>query len=59
MKYRIEVIVFRGQWHWRIVHKNGQILAHSEKYSSKRKAMQTAKAVMLNMKPDVAVLIEN
>lgn len=43
---KIEVLKGKsGKWHWRIMAKNGRILANSETYSSKRKALQTAKRV--------------
>lgn len=31
-----------GKWYWRIVHQNKKILAVSEMYSSKQKAIDTA-----------------
>lgn len=34
-----------GKWFWRLVASNGKVLAHSESYSSKRKANQTVAAV--------------
>ena len=33
-------------WYWRIIANNGQILAHSEIYSSKQKAILTAKKII-------------
>lgn len=41
--YKIEIIESKKKYYWRIVHKNGKILAHSEKYSTRGKAKQTAK----------------
>ena len=34
-----------GCWYWRLMATNGQILAHSESYSSKAKCKQTTKSV--------------
>jgi uncharacterized protein YegP (UPF0339 family) len=42
-RYKIEVLrSSMGGWYWRIEAPNGRILAHSESYSSKAKAIQTA-----------------
>lgn len=43
MTYKIEVVKGKKQWYWRIMHRNGNILAHSETYSSREKAVRTAK----------------
>jgi len=34
-----------GVWRWRLVDRNGRILAHSEQYSSYHMAMKTAVSV--------------
>ncbi len=34
-----------NKWYWRIVAANGNILAHSEAYSSKAKARKTVRSV--------------
>jgi len=39
----------RGKWYWRIRAANHRILAHSEAYSSLRKASDAAKSVIVNM----------
>jgi len=44
---RIEVLKNKsGKWFWRIVAKNGRILAHSQAYASKQGATSTASAVL-------------
>lgn len=46
MKYKIIVMQnIVGDWYWLLCHKNDKILAHSESYSSKGKAKQTAKNI--------------
>ena len=50
MKYIIEVLDKKKSYYWRLVHKNGKILAHSENYSSSAKAMQTAANVANSFK---------
>lgn len=37
-----------GKWYWRIKATNGRIVCHSETYSSKSKAIQTAKQIVKN-----------
>lgn len=39
---KIVVLKKRNQWYWKLVARNGRILAHSETYSSKAKAVKTA-----------------
>jgi len=42
-RYKIQVLCNRsGQWYSRIIARNGRILYHSEMYSSKTKAKETA-----------------
>ncbi len=45
MKYKRKLVVVRTNagWHWRECAMNGCIVSSSEKYSSKSKAMQTAR----------------
>ena len=44
---KLEVLKGRsGKWYWRIKSPNGRILCHSELYSSKQKAVQTARLVL-------------
>jgi len=46
MKYRIVVQKSKNRkWFWDLVHKNGHVLAHSEMYSSRAKAVQTAETL--------------
>jgi uncharacterized protein YegP (UPF0339 family) len=46
-KLIIEVLQGKsGSWYWRIKASNGRILAHSETYSSRRKATGTAIRLM-------------
>ena len=52
--YKIQVVKGKKQWFWRIVARNGKTLAHSETYSSKGKAVQTAKRFSLNTKIELA-----
>lgn len=41
-KYRISLRVSStGDWHWVILHENGEIIASSEVYASKQKCVQT------------------
>ena len=49
-KYRIEVRTkTSGKWYWRLVsNANDEPLAHSEQYSSRAKAIQTARALSDN-----------
>lgn len=42
---RIQVCTGFGWWFWKLVSKNGEILAHSECYKSKAAAMKTAKLI--------------
>lgn len=43
MKYKISVLKNkRGCWFWNLKAGNGHILAHSEEYSRKAKALQAA-----------------
>ena len=43
---RIEVRKGRsGSWYWRLIARNGEILGHSESYSSLSKAKKTANQV--------------
>lgn len=37
----------RGKWYWKIVSKNGRILAHSESYSTKKDCLDTAHKVLM------------
>ena len=39
---KIVILKKRNQWYWKLVARNGKILAHSETYSSQRKAIKTA-----------------
>ena len=55
MKYCIEIF---KDWnlhtnYWRIKSKNGEVLAHSENYSSYRKARQTARALSKETKMQI------
>lgn len=46
-KLHIEVLQGdAGAWYWRIKSPNGKLLAHSETYSSRRKATNTAVKIM-------------
>jgi len=46
--YKIQVIKGKN-WFWRVIAiANGKILAHSEQYSSKQAAIDTAKALFGN-----------
>ncbi len=48
-KYKIQVVRGKRKWYWRIVYLNGRTLAHSEMYSSKAKARQTARNLAKNI----------
>jgi uncharacterized protein YegP (UPF0339 family) len=37
----------RGKWFWKIVAKNGRILAHSEEYYCKKACLDTVHRVMM------------
>ena len=39
---KIIILKKRDQWYWKLVARNGKILAHSETYSSRRMAIKTA-----------------
>ena len=42
MKYKIKVLKKKSGWYWRLEHKNGHVISHSECYSTRGKAVQTA-----------------
>jgi len=42
MKYVIQVVKKRKFWYWVLKHRNGNILAHSETYTSISMAQKTA-----------------
>lgn len=44
-KYIIEVKRGVRKFFWHLKHANGRILAHSEEYSSKQRAMKTARGI--------------
>lgn len=50
-RYKIEVVPAAADcWHWRIKSaKNGQIICHSETYTSKAGALNTVRAFVKNM----------
>jgi len=41
----IEILKKKAKWYWRLVARNGKILAHSEQYCSKASARKTAEWV--------------
>ena len=43
-RVKVDGAEYRG-WYWKLVGSNGRTLGHSEQYSSKAKAVQTAKRV--------------
>lgn len=45
----VQVRKGRKHWYWRLLGLNGRILATSEVYSSKRKALQTAEQVQMQI----------
>jgi len=50
MKYRIALAKSkRGMWYWRLMSRNGQTLATSEEYVSKRSMMRTVNSVWLRI----------
>lgn len=53
--YKIEVQKGRTRWFWRLKHHNGNILAHSETYSTKAGAMGTADRLARYLKCKVEV----
>ena len=53
---KIVVLKKRNQWYWKLVAKNGKTLAHSETYSSKAKARQSARSVV--RQTEMRVVIE-
>ena len=54
--YKIEVIRSRGTWYWRLKSFNGNILAHSEKYSGRVAAMSTAKKLAQKLRCKLEVI---
>jgi len=51
-KIKFKIVVKQNkdqQWFWHLVGRNGEVLAHSESYSSKHKALDTATAVFSAM----------
>ncbi len=57
MTYQIEVVKGKKHWYWRIVHRNGNVLAHSETYSSREKAVKTAKNLHASFKRKTCGLV--
>lgn len=57
MKYKIKILKKRSGWYWRIEHRNGHVLVHSEVYSSRNKAKQSAGRLYDNFKFGVCSLI--
>lgn len=57
--YRIEVLrgPTSGSWYWRLSHRNGKILSHSEIYNSKQAACKTARHMskLLNAEVDLEI----
>lgn len=45
IKPAFEIFVLQGRkhWYWRIVARNGETIAHSESYSTRRAAIKTAR----------------
>ena len=44
---KVEILKGKSKkWYWRVRAKNGRILCHSEQYSSRAKALQTARSVI-------------
>lgn len=43
---KVEILKKSKRWYWRIVAKNGEVICHSETYSSKAKAKKTVKALL-------------
>lgn len=48
-RFRLEVLKKRSKWYFRLVARNGNTLMHSECYSSKYKATQSAKSIYRSM----------
>ena len=59
MKYKIKVLKKRKGWYWRIEHRNGHVLAHSETYNSLNKARQTAERLYDCFKMDTCIYKES
>lgn len=47
-----------GAWFWRLKARNGKILAHSEAYSSKAKALKTVESLILSIHQGRVVLAD-
>jgi uncharacterized protein YegP (UPF0339 family) len=48
--YRIEIVRSKNKgWFWRLKHRNGKTLAHSEIYTTKAKARQTVRNFVKNL----------
>jgi len=45
---KIEIIKSKRQWYWKIVAGNGEVLAHSETYKTKRGAYTGVKSFLKN-----------
>jgi len=44
---KLEILMGKSRkYYWRVRAKNGKIVCHSETYSSKAKALQTAKSIL-------------
>lgn len=57
MKYKIEILQGKGGYYWLLSHRNGNVLASSEIYSSKYKATQTATALGKSFKKGLCKVI--
>ncbi len=53
---KIVILKLRRQWYWKLVANNGRILAHSETYSSKAKAVKTANRMNTLLAKEVRVV---
>lgn len=52
LKSNYEIVLLKGRknWFWRLTARNGKTIAHSETYSSKQKALKTAKKLGRRLK---------
>ena len=53
---KIQILKKKKEWYWRIVGRNGKIIAHSETYSSLSKAAKTVDSFLKQNAIQVEVL---
>ena len=53
---KIVILKLRRQWYWKLIASNGRILAHSETYSRKSKAVKTANRMKTLLAKEVKIV---